>query len=52
MINLTGLFLLYVAVSEQRHVWSTRCDHRWTWHQTILSPCLLNIITVVLQPQH
>jgi len=52
MINSTGLFMLYVAVSEQRHVSSTRCDHCRTWHQTILSPCLLNIITAVLQPQH
>jgi len=35
-INLTGLLKLYVAVSEQLHVSSTRCDYCWTCHQTIL----------------
>jgi len=27
--------MLYVAVSEQLHVSSTRCDHCQTCHQTI-----------------
>jgi len=35
-INLTGLFMLYVAVSERLHVSSTRCDHCQTCLQTIL----------------
>jgi len=35
-ISSTGLFALYVVVSERLHVTSTRCNHCWTWHQTIL----------------
>jgi len=48
----TGVFMLCVTLSERLHVSSTKCDHCRTCHQTILVPCQLKIIPVLLQPQH
>jgi len=42
---------VYVAVSKQLHVSSTRCNHCRTCHQTILKACQLKIIKVMLQLQ-
>ena len=41
--------MLYVAVSVQLHISSTRCNHCRTIHQTILLACQLKIIRLVLQ---
>jgi len=41
--------MLYVVVSEQLHVKSTRCDHCSACNQRTLLPGQLEIITVVLQ---